>query len=104
MPKVSRWRLFWTIVSIGAAVYVVLNNPVNLGLDLRGGTQIVLEAQDTPDVTVDSDVTARTLEVLRRRVDAIGVAEPRHAVVASVIAGALAVTIPHLRRAPMVEP
>jgi hypothetical protein len=36
--------------------------------------------------------------------DAIGVAEPRHAVVASVIAGALAVTIPHLRRAPMVEP
>jgi SecD/SecF fusion protein len=76
MPKVSRWRLFWTIVSIGAAVYVVLNNPVNLGLDLRGGTQIVLEAQDTADVVVDSDVTARTLEVLRRRVDAFGVSEP----------------------------
>jgi SecD/SecF fusion protein len=76
MPKVSRWRLFWTIVSIGAAVYVVLNNPVNLGLDLRGGTQVVLEAQDTPDVVVDSDVTTRTLEVLRRRVDAFGVAEP----------------------------
>ena len=76
MPKVSRWRLLWTVVSIGAAVYVVLNNPVNLGLDLRGGTQVVLEAQDTADVTVDSDVTARTLEVLRRRVDAFGVAEP----------------------------
>ena len=76
MPKVSRWRLFWTVVSIGAAVYVVLNNPVNLGLDLRGGTQVVLEAQDTAEVTVDSDVTARTLEVLRRRVDAFGVAEP----------------------------
>ena len=76
MAKVSRWRLFWTVVSIGAAAYVVLNNPVNLGLDLRGGTQIVLEAQDTADVTVDSDVTSRTLEVLRRRVDAFGVAEP----------------------------
>jgi SecD/SecF fusion protein len=76
MPKVSRWRLFWTVVSIGAAVYVVLNNPVNLGLDLRGGTQVVLEAQDTDSVVVDSDVTARTLEVLRRRVDAFGVAEP----------------------------
>ena len=76
MPKVSRWRLFWTVVSIGAAVYIVLNNPVNLGLDLRGGTQIVLEAQDTADVTVDADVTGRTLEVLRRRVDAFGVAEP----------------------------
>jgi SecD/SecF fusion protein len=76
MAKVSRWRLFWTVVSIGAAVYIVLNNPVNLGLDLRGGTQIVLEAQDTDNVTVDSEVTARTLEVLRRRVDAFGVAEP----------------------------
>jgi len=76
MPKVSRWRLFWTVVSIGAAVYIVLNNPIQLGLDLRGGTQIVLEAQDTPEVTVDSEVTNRTLEVLRRRVDAFGVAEP----------------------------
>ncbi|MBE2316966.1 serine/threonine protein kinase [Solirubrobacter sp. CPCC 204708] len=36
--------------------------------------------------------------------DAIGVAEPRHAVLASVFAGAFAVTIPHLRRAPVVEP
>ncbi len=76
MAKVSRWRLFWTVISIGAAVYIVLNNPVNLGLDLRGGTQIVLEAQDTDNVTVDSEVTSRTLEVLRRRVDAFGVSEP----------------------------
>jgi SecD/SecF fusion protein len=76
MPKVSRWRLILTLVSIGAAVYVVLNNPVNLGLDLRGGTQIVLEAQDTADVTVDAEVTNRTLEVLRRRIDALGVSEP----------------------------
>jgi SecD/SecF fusion protein len=76
LTKVSRWRLFWTVVSIGAAVYVVLNNPVSLGLDLRGGTQIVLEAQDTADVTVDADVTNRTLEVLRRRIDAFGVSEP----------------------------
>ncbi|MGH8915296.1 MAG: protein translocase subunit SecD [Acidimicrobiia bacterium] len=76
MPKVSRWRLFLTVVSIGAAVFMVLTTPIKLGLDLRGGTQIVLEAQDTPDIEVDSDVTGRTLEVLRRRVDAFGVAEP----------------------------
>jgi SecD/SecF fusion protein len=65
-----------TVVSIGAAVYVVVSTPIKLGLDLRGGTQIVLEAQDTAEITVDSDVTGRTLEVLRRRVDAFGVAEP----------------------------
>lgn len=74
--QVSRWRLFFSVVAIAGAVYVLLQTPIRLGLDLRGGTQIVLEAQDTTDVEVDADVTARTLEVLRRRVDALGVAEP----------------------------
>ena len=36
----------------------------------------MLEAQDTAEVTADAEVTGRTLEVLRRRVDAFGVAEP----------------------------
>jgi hypothetical protein len=36
--------------------------------------------------------------------DAIGVVEPRHAVAASVLAGVLALAIPHLRRVRVVEP
>ncbi len=76
MPRVSRWRLFLTLIVVGGAVYVMATIPVQLGLDLRGGTQILLEAQDTAEVTVDPEVTERTLEVLRRRVDAYGVAEP----------------------------
>ncbi|MDQ3569192.1 MAG: protein translocase subunit SecD [Actinomycetota bacterium] len=55
---------------------MVANRPVRLGLDLRGGTQIVLEAQDTERQKVDADTASRTLEVLRRRVDALGVSEP----------------------------
>lgn len=74
--KISKWRLFFTIVVLGASIYAVTQSSVRLGLDLRGGTQIVLEAQDTNEVTVDAEVTARTLEVLRRRVDALGVTEP----------------------------
>lgn len=61
---------------LAASIYVVTQSSVRLGLDLRGGTQIVLEAQDTTEVTVDANVTQRTLEVLRRRVDALGVTEP----------------------------
>ena len=76
MPRVSPWRLFLTVAALGAGVYILLTTPIQLGLDLRGGTQIVLEAQDTADVQVTSEVTGRTLEVLRRRVDAFGVAEP----------------------------
>jgi len=61
---------------VAGATALALTRPIRLGLDLRGGTQVVLEAQDTDRVTVDDDVAARTLEVLRRRVDALGVAEP----------------------------
>jgi SecD/SecF fusion protein len=61
---------------VAGAIALVLARPARLGLDLRGGTQIVLEAQDTELEQVDDDTVARTLEVLRRRVDQLGVSEP----------------------------
>jgi SecD/SecF fusion protein len=61
---------------IGASLFFALTTPVKLGLDLRGGTQIVLETHDSPTVTANAESTDRALEVLRRRVDALGVAEP----------------------------
>jgi SecD/SecF fusion protein len=62
-------------VMVGAILASILIDP-KLGLDLRGGTQIVLEAKDSPTVKADAESTQRALEVLRRRVDALGVAEP----------------------------
>ncbi|MFF0746871.1 protein translocase subunit SecD [Streptomyces sp. NPDC004111] len=50
--------------------------PIRLGLDLRGGTQIVLETRSTPTTPADREATDRTVEVLRGRIDALGVAEP----------------------------
>jgi SecD/SecF fusion protein len=76
MSKAFRWRVLLVVAVLGGAVALVMTRPVVLGLDLRGGTQIVLEAQDTPEQKVDSDTASRTLEVLRRRVDALGVSEP----------------------------
>jgi SecD/SecF fusion protein len=64
------------LLVLGAAGWLAVTRPARLGLDLRGGTQIVLEAKDSPDRRVDADTVARTLEVLRRRVDQLGVAEP----------------------------
>src|SRR4051812_42648804 len=76
MSNATRWRAVIVVVAVTAAAWVALTEPANLGLDLRGGTQIVLEAEDSDRVKVDRDVASRTLEVLRRRVDALGVAEP----------------------------
>jgi SecD/SecF fusion protein len=61
---------------IGASLFFALTTPAKLGLDLRGGTQIVLETRDSPTTKATKESTDRALEVLRRRVDALGVAEP----------------------------
>ena len=61
---------------LGISTYVVLTARPQLGLDLRGGAQIVLETQDSPTVKANAESTGEDLEVLRRRVDALGVSEP----------------------------
>ena len=70
------WRIFIVLAVLGSAVFLVTSREVRLGLDLEGGTQIVLQAQATESQQVDDDTLSRTLEVMRRRVDEIGVAEP----------------------------
>jgi SecD/SecF fusion protein len=70
------WRLVAVLLVLSAAGWLAVTRLVRLGLDLRGGTQIVLEAGAGSDRNVDGDTLTRTLEVLRRRVDQLGVAEP----------------------------
>jgi SecD/SecF fusion protein len=71
-----RWRAITVVAVLAAAGGLMATRSVRLGLDLRGGTQIALEAQQTGGLEVDGDTIDRTLEVLRRRVDQLGVAEP----------------------------
>jgi SecD/SecF fusion protein len=71
-----RWRAALVLATVAGAAFLIVDRPARLGLDLQGGTQIVLEARDAPGRKVDSDTLNRTLEVLRRRVDQLGVAEP----------------------------
>lgn len=70
------WRLILVLAALAGAAAVIVTRPVRLGLDLRGGTQILLEAKDTDREKVDADTLDRTVEVLRRRVDQLGVSEP----------------------------
>ncbi|MFB7471603.1 protein translocase subunit SecD [Kitasatospora sp. NPDC056184] len=74
--RATFWRALVALAVVGVSLYVALTTPPRLGLDLRGGTRIVLETQDSPTVRADADATDRALEVLRRRVDGLGVAEP----------------------------
>ncbi|GFN23198.1 protein translocase subunit SecD [Thermanaeromonas sp. C210] len=68
--------VFLAILALGVGVLPPLIRSMKLGLDLRGGVHIVVEAKDT----ADHQVTDEDMEALRRvmssRVDELGLAEP----------------------------
>lgn len=70
------WKILGIIIVVAVCAGVIYKLPMNLGLDLKGGTRLVLEAQDTSTVKVDEDAVQRAKEVIQRRVDQLGVAEP----------------------------
>ncbi|MEW2555707.1 protein translocase subunit SecD [Streptomyces zhihengii] len=74
--RATYWRALVALAVVGLSLYIALTTPARLGLDLRGGTRIVLETEDSPTVRADAAATDRALEVLRKRVDGLGVAEP----------------------------
>lgn len=76
MTRATLVRVLLALAVLGSSAYFILSKPARLGLDLRGGTQIILETRDSPTTKATAETTDRTLEVLRRRVDALGVAEP----------------------------
>jgi SecD/SecF fusion protein len=61
---------------LAASLFITLFTSPRLGLDLRGGTQIVLQTHDSPYAKADRGSTDRAVEVLRKRIDVLGVSEP----------------------------
>lgn len=49
---------------------------LNLGLDLQGGSHLVLEAQDTPAGPATPEAVDAALRVIENRIDQLGVVEP----------------------------
>jgi len=74
--KAPLWRAIAAFSAIAIALLLALTSSAKLGLDLKGGTQIVLETQDSERVKANAESTDRARDVLRGRVDALGVAEP----------------------------
>lgn len=68
-------RLGLVIVIFAASVWYSLTKPVKLGLDLKGGAYVVLEAIPEGNNKIDNNAMSRLIEVLDRRVNGIGVAE-----------------------------
>ena len=88
-----RWNEFgkFLIVALaiigGFCVYISpLANSIKQGLDLQGGTHVVLQAVDTPELKVDDDAVNRSVKVIQRQgkdriiVELPGVKDPEKAI------------------------
>ena len=62
----------WLLLVIFVPALILYFNKVKLGLDLRGGTSVVLQAQGK----IEPDTMNKVKNIIERRVNSIGVAEP----------------------------
>jgi SecD/SecF fusion protein len=64
----------------GALILIVPGSPgqkkATLGLDLQGGLEVVLKAVPPKGHTLTSDDVGRSVDVMRKRIDKLGVSEP----------------------------
>ncbi|WP_405666623.1 protein translocase subunit SecD [Streptomyces sp. NBC_01166] len=76
MTRATTVRAVLAAAVLLVSVFITLTMSPRLGLDLQGGTRMVLQAKDSGTAKADRESTDRTLEVLRQRIDSLGVAEP----------------------------
>ncbi|MFE1329426.1 protein translocase subunit SecD [Streptomyces microflavus] len=76
MTRATTVRAVLAAAVLLVSVFITLTMSPRLGLDLQGGTRMVLQAEDSATVEANRETTDRTLEVLRQRIDSLGVAEP----------------------------
>jgi SecD/SecF fusion protein len=73
----SSFVLLLVLALIAASLAVLDQRDTKLGLDLQGGVQLVYEAEPTAQQpTVTPEALQRALDIVRERVDALGVSEP----------------------------
>lgn len=75
MSRGAVLRFLLVLGLLAGCAAIALGVKPNLGLDLRGGAQFVFEANDTETTEATAANVDKTVEVLRGRVDALGVAE-----------------------------
>ena len=68
----KRGHYIWLLLVIAVPIAVLFLNKIKLGLDLRGGTSVVLQAQGK----IEADTMSKVKDIIERRVNSIGVAEP----------------------------
>ena len=93
----GRSLLIFTLGLVGLLVWAFLpgeNHAPKLGLDLRGGTQVILSPKVAVGQTLSQDQLDQTVAIIRQRVDGFGVAESEVTIQGSGDSAKIIVTIP----------
>ena len=93
----GRSLLVFTLGLVGLLVWAFLpgeNHSPKLGLDLRGGTQVILSPKVAAGQTLSQDQLDQTVSIIRQRVDGFGVAESEVTIQGSGDSAKIIVTIP----------
>jgi preprotein translocase subunit SecD len=107
--KTRPWRLLSAllVVLVGFSVWAFFpgtDSSVKLGLDLQGGTQIILIPTPVVDgAEITDDQLAQTVEILRARVDSLGVVESEVTTAGSGNDAAIVVSVPGENQERLVE-
>lgn len=72
----GKWQILTIILIVAAAAVTIWKVPLNYGLDIKGGSHIVLEAQPTKGVKIDAETMDKAKSVIERRVNGLGISEP----------------------------
>ncbi len=68
--------LVFVLALIAVSALVIANKPTQLGLDLKGGVQLVLQGRPTPQQpTIDDASMERAVDIIRSGCDQLGVSE-----------------------------
>ncbi len=79
MDKYYKWKVLLIIAAVVFSIWKAYppQEKINLGLDLQGGMQLLLEVEvDKVPAEVREDATDRVVEIIRNRIDEFGVREP----------------------------
>lgn len=79
MGKYYKWKVLFIVAITAFCLWRAYppQEKINLGLDLQGGIQLLLQADLTNFTEKDkSDATDRIVEIIRNRIDELGVREP----------------------------
>jgi SecD/SecF fusion protein len=69
--------LLFVLGLVVASLLVIANTSTKLGLDLKGGVELVYQGQPTGQVKeVTGEDIERSIEIIRERIDELGVSEP----------------------------